>query len=221
MDGSCGPRSPSRDGQGQTLTSAVFRPCCRPENSDRSWSTTPDLWGPSIINREEFPAYFDLRIEAYICQVSVHGDNDGNLMALRKNMWRMEGVSQHALLLKLVDTSFIQATSAQDQGEGVAQQFPATGLFDEDYHSSARPQKVWAMCVSEDEGLLLEDRGSLDDHRVFKRLGVFVVDRKQSFYPSQYVHHTPHENLAAARLEWSTEYTLDVENLPKETVILR
>ena len=129
------------------------------------WS--PDDWHPGIVMDLPLPC----RLEVLGCLREVRCSSKSVSEYPRKPNWQFSRgkLNQHATLLEAVDVGAVARTSTDSLDQVVA-----TGLFD---LADGIPTTLWALCLSMDEGLLLEKRPD----GFFCRLGVFIVENDAWF----------------------------------------
>jgi hypothetical protein len=131
-------------------------------------------------------------------------------------------IRQHSFLLEAAETGPTSATYHLSQQEaadiGMAgmeisslarQLIFAIGFFDIKY-TGARALQIWAMCVTAEEGLLLQQIcDPIDGSTAYQRLGIFHVGHMPFFYPR-----------GSVEQGYPLEYSVNADRLPVSTVVL-
>ncbi len=145
---------------------------CRPAHEDRvTW--TEDPWDPGVVVYPFPPC----RLQVLGCPRKVRLSSLLTSGLKEKLKWQFSRakLNHHAVLLEAAD----EGDRRNDDRESVV----AMGLFDVPADGSTT---LWAMCLSVDEGLLLE---GVEDG-TFSRLGVFIVEHEGFFTPTTPIHVT-------------------------------
>ncbi|KAI9799979.1 MAG: hypothetical protein M1833_003508 [Piccolia ochrophora] len=202
------------EGRGLSGVQLPWRtPRLRPANPDgRTWCPDPNGWGPLVIHGKDFPTEFRLEVKAWIRKVRVsqfqtkdYPDWDPWFRAYEKCK---QSMNKHTILLEAEENKPLK-TKSQDQkmDREASWEIAAIGLFDLKYGAGCAPSTMYVMCVTSDEGLLLEQTVDPKDGSVlFRRLGVFLVEGLGTFYPKG----VAPQGRDAVR----------VELLPSETIVL-
>ncbi|KAI0595421.1 heterokaryon incompatibility protein-domain-containing protein [Biscogniauxia sp. FL1348] len=133
----------------------TFR-CFSADQQGGRWS--PDDWEPRTV------VYRLCRLEVIGCPLEVRCSDIDMSEYHRKPKWSFPKLKRHGVLLERTDRNSKDSSEASSDDSIVA-----VGLFD---LADGNPLKLWVMCLSSDEGLMLEK--NIDGS--FSRLGIFIAE---------------------------------------------
>ncbi|KAI5927180.1 heterokaryon incompatibility protein-domain-containing protein [Camillea tinctor] len=133
----------------------TFR-CSPADQQEGRWS--PDDWNPRVV------VYRPCRLEVLGCPLEVRCANIPMSEYQRKLKWSFPKIKRHGVLLEKMNRSDKDLQKLPSPDDIVA-----VGLFD---IADENPSTLWVMCLSADEGLMLEK--NLDG--TFCRLGIFIAE---------------------------------------------